>query len=170
MPDVGEMLPRGDCIPFGDADGAGLCMGDDRIAVHGLKNDIVAGQGAIVDHVLVVERASVPERDGEVSNGVHRISFGPAVLSDNNGRVRRGVDGPAPAIALVQADAQQKIAQEAGSIESRFTGSRVYADQVVGVRLTKYIGSVAWDPPTRCVGGDPFTPEGKLDDDRCRHG
>ena len=123
MPDVGERLAGGDGVSFGDADGTSLCMSDDGIAVHGLENDIVPGQEAIVCYALLVERVSVLESDGEVPDGVHRISFGPAVLGDCNGRVRRGVDGLAPAIAFLQADAEQKIAQGTGPIKPRSTGS-----------------------------------------------
>jgi hypothetical protein len=144
-------------------------MGIDYIPVAGLDDNVVAGQRLEVCGLAGVESPGMLDKYGEVPGEVDGIPFRPAVLRLDYDPGRRREDRLTPAIAILQPDAEDKVMERAGPIETPVSRARINADDIVSISLTKQVGSVAWDFLAGGVGSDPFTPQREIYDDRSDH-
>jgi hypothetical protein len=144
-------------------------MGIDCVPVAELDDDVIARQRPEVRSPFDVESPGILEKNGEVSGRVDGIPLGPAVLGLDYDPGRGREDGLAPAIAILQADAEDEVMERAGPIETHWSGSWICAHEVIGVSLAEHVGSVAWDFLAGGIGSDPFAPEGEVYDDWDKH-
>jgi hypothetical protein len=108
------------------------------------------------------------ESDSEISRKVDGIPLWPTVLGLHHGPSHRGEDGLTPAEAILQSDAEDRVVEEAGAIETHSPGTRACLDEVVGIPLPENVRPVAGNLLARRVRGDPFSPEREINDDWSR--
>ena len=145
-------------------------MGKDGISIAGLYDDVVTSYRPEVVCLLGIESPSILDRHGKISNRVDWIPLGPAVLGVDDSAGQRGEDRLPPAETVLQLDAEDKVVEQTGPIETRPPRLRIWADEIEGVSLPQQFSSMTWDFLRGGFAGDPFAPEGKVYDDRINHG
>ncbi len=169
MADVGQMLTGFDPVARGHLDRAHLRMGIHKIAVAALDDDVIAGQRPQVGGFVEVERPGVLEHDGNIPHHVDGVALGPTVRGLHHDAIRGRGYGLTPAVAILQTDAEQQVLQRAGTVEAHGACTRLQADEIIGVALAEHVGPVAGNFGAGGVGGEPFAPQGEVNDDGSLH-
>src|SRR5512139_254221 len=119
-------------------------MSIECVPVVAFDHNVVAGQLPEVCSLFGVESPGILEKYGYVSSQVDGIPLRPSIFNPDDDSSRSREDGLTPTKAILQSDAENKVMERVGPIETRSTGPRIYADEIISVSVAKHVGSVAW--------------------------